>query len=353
MRNAYMVLVFLFLLVVVVVSIVLWSGLTVKFGGANYSSEINSNKNVIDSALFDYARTLDKNTMGVHPLDQDTYGPLIDKKGGVPGRSPAPAPKKQWTEYETWEEMQKNEHAESEYFKQRAYVLNKPNLDWGDILKTIEPKIHENREYIGHINLDEKSGKLVLGDYEASPVKVGVHRAKTVAAYVPMSLVTKYAQKPALFIFHTHSDDPRSDGFPSSYDLSAAIYYAASSRFAANVVISKHGVFVYGLTWDGYKVVNHAKDWDLAVKNLSHDVVVSHDAMRSWAPYTYRDLQEFYARHRLLRYVFPSPELVGLSYKKYTHDIEAPVDYELIRTHTKDIEDHHRKKMTRGSDYRY
>jgi hypothetical protein len=261
------------------------------------------------------------------------------RRGGAPAATAAP--RKPWDEYETWEELQDDEGAYAAYLAQRAAVLNNPDLDWGPVLADIMPKLKEDREHIGIASLGPDGRTLRLVASEASPVKAGEMGSKTAFAGVPGALVAKYASRPGLFLFHTHPSDPRGSPLPSSHDLSTAIYFGATTRFAACAVISRYGVLVHGLDWSAYKAINGAKDWKLAALNLSHDVVAAHEAIRSWSEYTIADYLDFYPRHQLLMFVFPTPEMVG-DLRRFTYicPLEMAIDHDLILEHAKDIKDH-------------
>lgn len=305
-------------------------------------------------AMAKYARKLGpEDIVGVHPLDRDQYDPLYDEThGGASKPSKPPPPKKPWTSYNTWSELMKDKGAMAMYFKQRSEVLGNPNLDWGPVLREMVPKLEENREYIGLVNLMDDGRTLRLDAHEASPIEAGTLESETAFASVPGELVHKYAQQPALYIFHTHPADLRGSPLPSSHDLATAIHFAAVSRFAASVVISRYGVLMYGLEWSGYKTINEAKDWNLALLNLSHDIVASHEAIRSWDSYTLSNYFEFYTRHRLFLTVYPTPEMIGDSRQyRFIWNIESPIDHELITEYKDDITKY-KKTMKQGSKVR-
>lgn len=301
----------------------------------------------LGAALNRYARELGPaHAVGQHPLDRDRYE-APPTRGGARDRgrpaTRAPAAGKgarKWTEYETWEALAKDEAATAEYLEQRAAVLNNPSLDWGPVLREIAPRLAEDREYIGLVNLEPDGRTLRLEAHEASPVAAGKSGSETAFAAIPSALVAKYARRPALFLFHTHPADPRASPLPSSHDLSTCIYFASVARFAASVVISRFGVLAYGLDWEGYKAVNEAKDWTLAMLNLSHDVVAAHEAARSWASYTLQDYLAFYPRHRLFVFAYPTPEMVGCGRLRYQWDLESPIDHEVITEHSRDVQTH-------------
>lgn len=296
-------------------------------------------------ALHDYARSLTpKHIIGTHPLNRDQYEGL--SSGG------STTPTKSWDEYETWEDLHRDEGATAAYLKQRAAVLKNPNLDWGPVLAAMGPKLKENREYIGIASLAADGRTLRLVASEASPLSADDIMSETAFAGVPGELVEKYASRPGLFLFHTHPSDPRGSPLPSSHDLSTAIHFGATSRFAACAVISRFGVLVHGLDWSSYKAINEAKDWKLALLNLSHDIVAAHEAIRSWSEYTIDDYLDFYPRHRLLMFVYPSPEMVGDSHNySFMWNLESPIDHALITEYSKDIAAHrsNSKGLRRGA----
>jgi hypothetical protein len=245
---------------------------------------------------------------------------------------------KPWYEFKSWDDLNKNKAAKMQYFTDRAAVINNPNLDWSNVLAVMLPKLKENKEYIGIVNLEKDGKTLKLLEYEASPIKIGDHFSETTFASIPSELVIKYESKPGLIIFHTHPSDIRGSPLPSSHDLSTAIYLGAKSKFAASAVISRYGVLMYGIDWPVYKAINNAKNWKLAALNYGHDVVAAHEAIRSWSHHTLDDYLKFYPRHRLFIFSYPSPEMVGDMRKDtYLGKLESPIDHSLINSRSDDI----------------
>lgn len=318
----------------------------------------------IGKALYDYARGLGpEHVVGTHPLENSTYEPLPAARDYEPARETYGGEAaasytarggrgRKWDEYETWEDMRKNNAALAAYFKDRTKAITNPNLDWTAVLAEMNPKLHENREYIGVASLEPDGKTLRLVASEASPITTkDMQHSDTAFAGVPSDLVMKYASKPGLILFHTHPADIRGSPLPSSHDLSTAIYLGATSRFAACAVISRYGVLMHGIGWDAYKAINSASDWKLAVLNLSHDVVAAHESVRSWSMHTIAEYLAFYPRHRLFMYVFPSPEMVGdTQHYTWMWDLESPIDYEIISEHGADIARHRARAPTRGKD---
>ena len=262
--------------------------------------------------------------------------------GGCEGGAAKP---KHWSKFPTWGQLHADQKAVAGYFAQRTEALNNPDFDWGPVMRELAPRLLENREYIGLVNVEADGRTLRLEACEASPVEAGMMKSETAFAAVPAELVRKYAEQPALFMFHTHPADPRGSPLPSSHDLSTAVYLAATGRYAASVVISRYGVIMYSLDWSGYKAVNEAKDWDTALGNLSHDVVAAHEAVRSWSAHSLADYLAFYPRHRLVLVTWPSPEMVADGRRfTYLWNLETPIDHELIAEHRDDIQRRAEKK---------
>jgi hypothetical protein len=291
--------------------------------------------------IHDYAKTLNiDHHLGTHPLNQSDYTAL-PTSGGAPKKRTLLKPKKQWDSYKSWEDMILDEGAKNEYFRLRATVLSYPNLDWTKVMADMRPKLLENREYIGVASLESDGKTLRILASEASPTVIGETDSDTTIAGVPGHLVAKYANMPGIILFHTHPADIRCSPLPSSHDLSAAIYFGATSRFAACAVISRYGVFAHGLDWSAYKAINEATDWKLASLNFSHDVVATHEAIRSWSSYTMADYLAIYPRLRMLMFTYPTSEMVGDS-RRYTWmwDLESNIDHGLISDHSNDIKSH-------------
>ena len=257
--------------------------------------------------------------------------------------------KRPWQSYETWDALKKDPGASADYFELRTAALNNPEFDWSRVYQSVLPLLDENREYVGVIGIEADGYTLKLLASEASPDAVGEGVSSTYFAGVPAELVAKYAERPALFFFHTHPADERASPLPSSPDLATAIYFAATARFAASAVISRFGVLVYGLAWPAYKSINNAQDWKLALLSYTHDVVASHEAIRSWAWHTLKDYIDFYARMRLIFFSHPSPAMVALSmHAPIMHSLESEVDHEIIDEYSADIAKHIAGKKRRG-----
>jgi hypothetical protein len=243
-----------------------------------------------------------------------------------------------WETFDTWEKLQKNTMAKKEYLLEKNNVINNPNLDWSDVLKEIMPKLKENREYIGVINIKPNTNKLYIVKYEGSPTSSDEENSDTTFASIPSELVHKYSNIVALFMFHTHPEDIRGSPLPSSHDLSAALYFGSISRFASSIIISRYGVLMYGLSTHGYNILTKAKDYNLAVLNLSFDIISAHESIRSWTNWKLDDYVKFYEQYKMFMYVFPTSEYVSDNIKyKNEWNISQPVSYDLIMEHYNDI----------------
>jgi len=249
-----------------------------------------------------------------------------------------------WASFENWDQLQKDPVAKKEYLEEKNKIIEYPNLDWSDVLKELLTKLKENREYIGIINLNKKTNKLYIKKYEGSPTTADEENSDTTFASIPSYLVDKYSNIVGLFMFHTHPEDIRGSPLPSSYDLSAALYFSSISRFAASVIISRYGVLMYGLSIYGYNFLSKSKDYNLAVLNLSFDVIAAHESIRSWSKWRLSDYSKFYERYKMFMHIFPSSEYVSDNIK-YDNEwnINNAISYDLILDHYDDINNYLKK----------
>jgi hypothetical protein len=290
----------------------------------------NVEKHEIGDFIMDYSKRLvHKNKMvALHPLGATTYTYKKKVKGGKKNKI------KKWTSFKTWDELKNNEYSLNEYMEQRSQFLNNPNLDWSDVLEIVLPKLNDNKEYIGIINL--RKNKLYVSRMEASTTTINANA--DIFASIPEELVAEICEIPGLFVFHTHPADTRGSPLPSSHDILTAINLGAVTRYAGSVVISRYGILVHGLDWSAYKAINRAKDWEAALLNYSFDVVTAHETIRSWSSHKLDDYLDFYSRYRMYMFVYPSYEMIGDKRKyDYLWDLETPIDNKLIDDLNKDI----------------
>lgn len=266
-------------------------------------------------------------------IDQDRDITLSSKK------TPSKPSGMHWTKFKTWNELKKNKDATKEYLHDREYVLRNPNLDWSRVQKLMIPKLKDDSEYIGSIDLAVDGKSLEVSSIYKSPLINNTIKSETTFGAVPNNLLTKVGEKPSLFMFHTHPDDPRCCPLPSSHDLSTAIYYGATGRFAASVIISAYGIIIYGINNNVINTFNSQTskhDWELCLLNYSHDVVAAHESMRSWSKYNAQDYINFYKRYRMFFYIYPSSQFVAW-HDDIISSLKAPIDHEIIQQHTEDI----------------
>lgn len=266
-------------------------------------------------------------------IDQDRDITLSSKK------TPSKPSGMHWTKFKSWNELKRDKDATKEYLHDREYVLRNPNLDWSRVQKLMVPKLKDDSEYIGSIDLASDGKSLEVSSIYKSPLINNTIKSETTFGAVPNNLLTKVGEKPSLFMFHTHPDDPRCCPLPSSHDLSTAIYYGATGRFAASVIISAYGIIIYGISNNVINTFNaqtSKHDWELCLLNYSHDVVAAHESMRSWSKYNAQDYINFYKRYRMFFYIYPSSQFVAW-HDDIISSLKAPIDHEIIQQHTEDI----------------
>lgn len=344
--------------------------ISIKGGAAGEKSTVPmriGSAHGLDDAMHKYSLSLP--VIGIHDLGGARWGGAQNKatQGKV-----SKAPLKAWQEYATWDELTKDPGAHKQYFADRADVLNSLDLDWSAVLEKVRPLLQDDREHIGLINAtrvsrggdnlgrvqdlsDASMSALRTGDTyspagawrlslvasEASPVAKGTAEDGVTFASVPSELVQKIASRPAMFIFHTHPDDPRGSALPSSADVSNAISMGFAGIYAANVVISRYGVFVYTPGWQVYKDLHEAANPGLAMRYYRHDTVAAMESIRSWKDWTLTDYQKLFDRHKMLYVVYPTSTFTSHSYLvKFRSYQEAPSDEDILSLLRRDIDAH-------------
>ena len=236
---------------------------------------------------------------------------------------------KPWTEYSTWEKLDADAEATKQYFSDKNDVLNSLDLDWSNVRKELGKKLYDNREWAGRINL--VGGKPRIVELVPSPYKVGEGPlSKGVAAMVPAEVVRKLAMKPALFMFHTHPGEDSGSLMPSITDLAASLMGALTDRFAADLVISPYGVFLYTANAGFRNQVWESDDPELAhLATLRKivDVVKALSGSRSWG--SRWSLETFIGIVKLynIEYVvFPTDKYVPIS-ENYTFATGSEYDH--------------------------
>jgi hypothetical protein len=267
--------------------------------------------------MHDYALTFtEADIVGHHPLEgRNGYTAPDEVVGGA-------AAARHWASYGTWEELRADKAATTAYFRDRAAVINNPNLDWEPVLAIVRPKLAEKYEYIGLANLEPDGRTLRLESLEKSETSVEADGSARVSHETG-----KRHDRPALFRFHTHFDGL--EPFPSSTDLATSALFDSVSRFAASVLISNYGVFVHGIDWSAYKAIHGAKNWRLAALNFCHDIVAAHNG-DGVAPRHIHEYLAFYPRHQLYAFAYPSSTMVGHSQYWFRTPLDRPQSEEGI-----------------------
>lgn len=242
-----------------------------------------------------------------------------------------------WTAFETWESLKKDTQAHAEYMRDRARALNSLEFDWSKVLDQLRDKISSSVEYVGLINrvlpTESTENSLEVTALEASPIPKEIMKNDVGFASVPLKLFEKMANKPALFFFHTHPDDPRCGQMPSAADVSASITMGFAGRYAANVMVSKYGVFLYAPSFEAYKDVEDAGDRLLALTNYKKDVSAALDGIRSWRKWSLSDYEALFKQFKMILVVYPSSTYTAHSYLVRFRSLQDAPSYEDVLPH--------------------
>ena len=220
-----------------------------------------------------------------------------------------PKPRKSWTEYKTWDALYKDEGAHIAYWDDIANVINKLDLDWGDVRAELGDKLYDNREWVGRINLVKGKPKII--ELIPSPHAIGEGPlSKQASAMVPADVVAKLEAKPALFVFHTHPGEGPASTMPSPTDVAGAMHIALSGRFAADLVISPYGVFMYGPNYEFRHAVQSAETFEKAQLTLYRrvaDMLAAMEGSRSWSsPWSLETHTNMFRRYDVEYVAFPT-----------------------------------------------
>lgn len=239
-----------------------------------------------------------------------------------------------WTQYKSWNALKKDTKATKAYLVDKQAILENPNIDWTMVMLEVLPKLKDNYEYIGLINIKDDNKTMYVSEIHKSNIENGTINDDTTFAAISSELLEKMANIPALFMFHTHPDDKRACQLPSSQDIAASIYYATHGHYAASILISTYGILLYGVNDEMMRhfYKNNPRNFKLAQSNYIHDVVAAHESIRSWNKHKMKDYINFFEKYRMFLYVYPSPAFVAEN-RRITYDLLGPIDHDFIRQH--------------------
>ena len=236
---------------------------------------------------------------------------------GGSDKSPAGGKKKPWTSYKSWKALWNDEDAFGAYWDDVDHVLNNLDLDWSDVRKELADKINDNREWAGRINI--VNGKPKVVELVPSPHVIGEGPlSRQSVAMVPSEVMAELEKKPALFMFHTHPGENAGSAMPSPIDIAGAMWIAYTNRFAADLMISSYGVFMYApnvafrrAIWDeaydseeGQVRLTRAR---LALNRRIVDILGAMEGARSWtSPWTLDKYGQMLRQYDVDYVIFPT-----------------------------------------------
>ena len=256
----------------------------------------------------------------LNPEPKKVYKTTTGGKEGGPKDRPSKKPKKLWTEYTTWEKMYEDEEAHEAYWEDVEKVQNTLELDFTEVRKALAKTVYDDREWAGRVNYVD--GKLQVVELVPSPYKIGKGPLnQQSSAMVPADVMAKLIAKPGLFLFHTHPGETPGSAMPSSTDMAGSLFMAYTGKYAAELVVSPYGVFLYAPSAEcRQKVwsVNHTDpNWrDKAHLNMLRQVADFHGAFngaRSWkSPWSLKNYIEMAEKYGIEYVVFPNDNYAAL-----------------------------------------
>jgi hypothetical protein len=252
------------------------------------------------------------------------YGGAAKKKGR------RPKPRKPWTKYKTWEKLDADEGARAAYWRDVDEVLGALDLDWSDVRTELAEKIRDDREWAGRINLVKGKPKIV--ELVPSPHAVGEGPLpRQAAAMVPGELIARLEAKPGLFMFHTHPGEVGGSTMPSPIDIAGAMHIAYTGRYAADLVVSPYGVFMYTPNAAFRRAVwadNTPAEARLALYRKISDLLAGLGGSRSWeSPWTLDNFVAMIRRYDVEYVIFPTDKYAWAD-RRQAYTSPPEVDHE-------------------------
>lgn len=235
-----------------------------------------------------------------------------------------------WTEFATWESLFKNKKATSQYLKDREWTIREKNFDWSEVTPVVMGKLTESREYIGRINFDPRTKKMVVVEMLPSPTRVGdVGEGSQAFAEIPADFVKRVADKPALFMFHTHPHGGFE--FPSPADVVAATLGLVARRFAGDIVVSQYGIHLFQVPpYLDREIARHADPYG-HVSKILFDFVSSYNSIRSWAFFSIKSMNSLFIRFRFWCITYPTSKYVATEIMAQDVNREVEHDESLLK----------------------
>lgn len=236
-----------------------------------------------------------------------------------------------WQNHSTWDELYQDKDSLYNYLQYRRNAITTPDFDWSKVEKKIKPYMDKNVEYVGVIRVENDGRTLFIYKMQASPYKVNFNAHDSTVASVPHDLVEKYSAIPGVFFFHTH---PAKDGIfplPSSTDMLTAIKRSSKSLFVGDVLISKLGVFVYGIDFVTIQTLKGQKNYKYAIANYSLDIICYLESLRSLLKYTYEDIMRGLRAYGIFMFAYTNSEYVKDSRRHlYLQSLEYHGDTDIL-----------------------
>jgi len=245
------------------------------------------------------------------------------------------AKNKPWTEYKSWDTLFASKRASSEYWNDLASVMTYLDLDWSRVRKELAGKLYADREWAGRINL--VGGKPKVVEAVSSPYKVGEGPLSAQAgAMVPGKIIEALEAKPALFLFHTHPGEGLLP-LPSPTDLATALATLHTGRFAADIVVSPTGIFMYTPSIELRNRLDSTPSDDPQKDLKDNLILVRHiidmlgalEGTRSWGEYALDEYISVIRKYGIEYVSFPTDKYAKWD-RRMTYKDRGTVDRDLI-----------------------
>jgi hypothetical protein len=245
-----------------------------------------------------------------------------------------------WRSYATWNELMKDKGALDVYWEERSEILNSLPDDWAKVRKQAAPLIADPFEWAGHIDIVK--GQLQIVSKYPSKAKEKQPEWSAVRASVSPEVAQKVWSKPALFVFHTHPEEKNQlDAAhpPSPPDLSSAIFSSFKGHYAAELVLSRTAIYMYGLRAARRTALWNMPHPSLEVTRVAFDAFCAFSSMRSYAEfYSLAELEALTGKFGMFYVTYPGD---GYAQSRFNHLIQlaSHVDVSELRQRAEELDE--------------
>lgn len=214
---------------------------------------------------------------------------------------------KDWTQYDTWDELFKDDIVFEQYIKARSKAHKSFKFNWNKVRQELEPKVADNKFYMGILKC-EQDGKTLYVDQISNSVDDQMKYVDTVGHFI-------------FYIFG--SSDMLSDN-----NIYTSLIHSYELRFFGDVYISNYGVFTYYFPIDiRTKILYNGKT--LGFYTFSYNVISLWNSFDGMITYKLQDKLNMLKKFGICIHHIPSDKYIKDNNKSYNGTFSNSLTLEL------------------------